>query len=49
MGSRSGKNVEGVYPTPTANSIDEVARGDNALNFWKVFPHLIVKLNVYNT
>lgn len=38
MGSRSGKNVEGVYPTPTANSIDEVARGDNALNFWKSIP-----------
>ena len=38
MGSRSGKNVEGVYPTPTANSIDEVARGDNAFNFWKSIP-----------
>lgn len=38
MGSTSGKNVEGVFPTPTANSIDEVARGDNALNFWKSIP-----------
>ena len=38
MGSKSGQNVEGVFPTPTANSIDEVARGDNALNFWKRIP-----------
>ena len=38
MGSKSGQNVEGVFPTPTANSIDEVARGDNALNFWKSIP-----------
>lgn len=38
MGSKSGKNVEGVFPTPTSNSIDEVARGNNALNFWKNIP-----------
>lgn len=38
MGSKSGKNVEGVFPTPTSNSADEVARGDNALNFWKNIP-----------
>lgn len=38
MGSKSGQNVEGVFPTPTANSIDEVARGNNALNFWKSIP-----------
>ena len=38
MGSKSGRNVQGVFPTPTANSIDEVARGNNALNFWKEIP-----------
>ena len=38
MGSKSGQNVEGVFPTPTANGIDEVARGNNALNFWKSIP-----------
>lgn len=38
MGSKSGKNVEGVFPTPTSNSADEVSRGDNALNFWKNIP-----------
>lgn len=35
MGSKGGQNVGGVFPTPTAGTIDEVARGDNALNFWK--------------
>ena len=45
MGSRSGKNVEGVYPTPTANSIDEVRRGDNALNFWKSIPNFDNKVD----
>ena len=45
MGTRSGKNVEGVYPTPTANSIDEVARGDNALNFWKSIPNFDNKVD----
>ena len=44
MGSRSGKNVEGVYPTPTENSIDEVRRGDNALNFWKDIPNFDSKV-----
>lgn len=44
MGSRSGKNVEGVYPTPTENSIDEVRRGDNALNFWKSIPNFDSKV-----
>lgn len=45
MGSRSGKNVEGVYPTPTANSIDEVRRGDNALDFWKSIPNFDNKVD----
>ena len=45
MGSRSGKNVEGVYPTPTANSIDEVRRGDNALEFWKSIPNFDNKVD----
>lgn len=45
MGSRSGQNVEGVFPTPTANSIDEVARGDNALNFWKDIPNFKNKVD----
>lgn len=45
MGSRNGQNVEGVYPTPTANSIDEVARGDNALNFWKNIPNFDNKVD----
>lgn len=35
----TGRNIEGVFPTPTANSIDEVARGDNALDFWKEIPN----------
>lgn len=45
MGSRSGQNVEGVFPTPTANSIDEVRRGDNALNFWKDIPNFKNKVD----
>ena len=45
MGSRSGKNVEGVFPTPTANSIDEVRRGDNALDFWKSIPNFDNKVD----
>ena len=45
MGSRSGRNIEGVFPTPTANSIDEVARGDNALNFWKDIPNFKNKVD----
>ena len=45
MGSRIGRNVEGVYPTPTAYSIDEVARGDNALNFWKNIPNFDSKVD----
>lgn len=45
MGSRSGQNVEGVFPTPTANSIDEVRRGDNALNFWKDIPNFNSKVD----
>lgn len=45
MSSRSGRNVEGVYPTPTAYSIDEVARGDNALNFWKNIPNFDSKVD----
>lgn len=38
MGSKSGENVDGVFPTPATNNIDEVTRGNNALNFWKNIP-----------
>ena len=44
MGSKGGKNVEGVFPTPTANSIDEVNRGNNALEFWKNIPQFDSKV-----
>ena len=35
----SRNNIDGVFPTPTANSIDEVKRGDNALDFWREIPN----------
>lgn len=35
----TGAKVEGVYPTPARNSIDEVERGGNALDFWTNVPN----------
>lgn len=32
-------NIDGLYPTPTTNSIDEVRRGNNALDFWREIPN----------
>lgn len=40
----SGRNnIEGVYPTPAVGSVDEVARGNNALNFWREIPNFKTK------
>ena len=45
MVSKSGKKIDGIFPTPTANSIDEVSRGNNALEFWNNIPNFENKVD----